>query len=103
MLKHANESNFTDMTGNGLVLVDFFATWCGPCKMLSPVLEDLASDRDSIDIVKVDIDESMNLARQYGIMSVPTLVLMKDGKILAKTSGFQPKDSIQRWIEEHKA
>ena len=103
MLKHANESNFTDMAGKGLVLVDFFATWCGPCKMLSPVLEDLASDRDSIDIVKVDIDESMNLARQYGIMSVPTLVLMKDGKILAKTSGFQPKDSIQRWIEEHKA
>ncbi len=103
MLKHANESNFTDMTGKGLVLVDFFATWCGPCKMLSPVLEDLASDRDSIDIVKVDIDESMNLARQYGIMSVPTLVLMKDGKILAKTSGFQPKDSIQRWIDEHKA
>ena len=103
MLKHANESNFTDMTGKGLVLVDFFATWCGPCKMLSPVLEDLASDRDSIDIIKVDIDESMNLARQYGIMSVPTLVLMKDGKILAKTSGFQPKDSIQRWIDEHKA
>lgn len=103
MLKHANESNFTDMTGKGLVLVDFFATWCGPCKMLSPVLEDLASDRDSIDIVKVDIDESMNLARQYGIMSVPTLVLMKDGKILAKTSGFQPKDFIQRWIDEHKA
>ena len=103
MLKHANESNFTDMTGKGLVLVDFFATWCGPCKMLSPVLEDLASDRDSIAIVTVDIDESMNLARQYGIMSVPTLVLMKDGKILAKTSGFQPKDSIQRWIEEHKA
>ena len=103
MLKHANESNFQDMTSQGLVLVDFFATWCGPCKMLGPVLEDMASDRDSIDIVKVDIDESMNLARQYGIMSVPTLVLMKDGKILAKTSGFQPKDSIQRWIDEHKA
>ena len=78
MLKHANESNFNEMTGKGLVLVDFFATWCGPCKMLGPVLEDMASDRDSIDIVKVDIDESMNLARQYGIMSVPTLVLFKD-------------------------
>lgn len=103
MLKHANESNFQDMTSQGLVLVDLFATWCGPCKMLGPILEDMASDRDSIDIVKVDIDESMNLARQYGIMSVPTLVLMKDGKILAKTSGFQPKDSIQRWIDEHKA
>ena len=97
------DATFEAETNEGLVLVDFWATWCGPCKMLSPVLEDLASDRDSIDIVKVDIDESMNLARQYGIMSVPTLVLMKDGKILAKTSGFQPKDSIQRWIDEHKA
>lgn len=102
MLKHANESNFQDMTSQGLVLVDFFATWCGPCKMLGPVLEDMASDRDSIDIVKVDIDESMNLARQYGIMSVPTLVLFKDGQVVAQTSGFQPKESIQQFIDDHK-
>lgn len=102
MLKHANESNFQEMTGKGLVLVDFFATWCGPCKMLGPVLEDMASDRDSIDIVKVDIDESMNLARQYGIMSVPTLVLFKDGQVVAQTSGFQPKESIQQFIDNNK-
>ncbi len=102
MLKHANESDFNEMTGKGLVLVDFFATWCGPCKMLGPVLEDMASDRDSIDIVKVDIDESMNLARQYGIMSVPTLVLFKDGQVVAQTSGFQPKESIQQFIDNNK-
>lgn len=102
MLKHANESNFQEMTGKGLVLVDFFATWCGPCRMLGPVLEDMANDRDSIDIVKVDIDESMNLARQYGIMSVPTLVLFKDGQVVAKTSGFQPKESIQQFIDNNK-
>lgn len=102
MLKHANESNFNEMTGKGLVLVDFFATWCGPCKMLGPVLEDMDSDRDSIDIVKVDIDESMNLARQYGIMSVPTLVLFKDGQVVAQTSGFQPKESIQQFIDNNK-
>lgn len=102
MLKHANESNFNEMTGKGLVLVDFFATWCGPCKMLGPVLEDMASNRDSIDIVKVDIDESMNLARQYGIMSVPTLVLFKDGQVVAQTSGFQPKESIQQFIDNNK-
>ena len=102
MLKHANESNFNEMTGKGLVLVDFFATWCGPCKMLGPVLEDMASDRDSIDIVKVDIDESMNLARQYGIMSVPTLVLFKDVQVVAQTSGFQPKESIQQFIDNNK-
>ena len=102
MLKHANESNFQEMTGKGLVLVDFFATWCGPCRMLGPVLEDMANDRDSIDIVKVDIDESMNLARQYGIMSVPTLILFKDGQVIAKTGGFQPKESIQQFIDNNK-
>lgn len=102
MLKHANESNFQEMTGKGLVLVDFFATWCGPCRMLGPVLEDMANDRDSIDIVKVDIDESMNLARQYGIMSVPTLVLFKDGQVVAQTGGFQPKESIQQFIDNNK-
>ncbi|MBS7021257.1 MAG: thioredoxin [Firmicutes bacterium] len=102
-LKHANEQNFNEMVnGNGLVLVDFFATWCGPCKMLGPVLEDMASDRDSIDIVKVDIDESMNLARNYGIMSVPTLLLFKDGQVVAQTNGFQPKESLQRFIDENK-
>lgn len=102
MLKHANESNFQEMTGKGLVLVDFFATWCGPCRMLGPVLEDMANDRDSIDIVKVDIDESMNLARQFGIMSVPTLILFKDGQVVAKTGGFQPKESIQQFIDNNK-
>ena len=102
MLKHANESNFQEMTGKGLVLVDFFATWCGPCRMLRPVLEDMANDRDSIDIVKVDIDESMNLARQFGIMSVPTLILFKDGQVIAKTGGFQPKESLQQFIDNNK-
>lgn len=102
MLKHANESNFQEMTGKGLVLVDFFATWCGPCRMLGPVLEDMANDRDSIDIVKVDIDESMNLARQFGIMSVPTLILFKDGQVIAKTGGFQPKESLQQFIDNNK-
>ena len=102
MLKHANESNFQEMTGKGLVLVDFFATWCGPCRMLGPVLEDMANDRDSIDIVKVDIDESMNLARQFGLMSVPTLILFKDGQVIAKTGGFQPKESLQQFIDNNK-
>ena len=102
MLKHANESNFQEMTGKGLVLVDFFATWCGPCRMLGPVLEDMANDRDSIDIVKVDIDESMNLARQFGIMSVPTLILFKDGQVIAKTGGVQPKESLQQFIDNNK-
>lgn len=97
-----NTDDFEALIKEGDVIVDFFATWCGPCKMLGPVLEDMASDRDSIDIVKVDIDESMNLARQYGIMSVPTLVLFKDGQVVAQTSGFQPKESIQQFIDNNK-
>lgn len=101
-LVHGNESNFNDLTGNGLVLVDFFATWCGPCKMLGPVLEDLASDRSEVEIVKIDIDESESLARTYGVMSVPTLILFKDGKPVDQKVGFMPKELLTRWIEEHK-
>ena len=91
-LVHGNESNFSDLTNHGLVLVDFFATWCGPCKMLGPVLEDLASDRSELEIVKVDIDENENLAKSYGIMSVPTLMLSKDGQLIDQKVGFSPKE-----------
>lgn len=101
-LVHGNESNFSDLTNHGLVLVDFFATWCGPCKMLSPVLEDLASDRSEVEIVKVDIDENENLAKSYGIMSVPTLMLFKDGQLIDQKVGFLPKELLTKWIEEHK-
>ncbi len=101
-LVHGNESNFSDLTNHGLVLVDFFATWCGPCKMLGPVLEDLASDRSEVEIVKVDIDENENLAKSYGIMSVPTLMLFKDGQLIDQKVGFLPKELLTKWIEEHK-
>ena len=101
-LVHGNESNFSDLTNHGLVLVDFFATWCGPCKMLGPVLEDLASDRSEVEIVKVDIDENGNLAKSYGIMSVPTLMLFKDGQLIDQKVGFLPKELLTKWIEEHK-
>ena len=101
-LVHGNESNFSDLTNHGLVLVDFFATWCGPCKMLGPVLEDLASDRSGVKIVKVDIDENEALARSYGIMSVPTLMLFKDGQLIDQKVGFMPKELLTKWIEERR-
>ncbi|MCI8445577.1 MAG: thioredoxin [Bacilli bacterium] len=99
---HANEGNFKEMVAGDLVLVDFFATWCGPCKMLGPVLEELDTDRSGINIVKVDIDESRALAQQYGVMSVPTLFLMKNGQVVSQKSGFMPKEMLTSWIEESK-
>lgn len=96
---HADENNFNDLVSNGKVLVDFFATWCGPCKMLSPILEEIANDRIETKIVKVDVDECSNIARQFGVMSIPTLILMDDGKIKDKKIGFQSKEEIVEWIE----
>ena len=91
---HANEENFNDLIMNGKVLVDFFATWCGPCKMLTPILEELASDRSDTKIVKVDDDECEGLARQFGVMSIPTLIQFDNGKIIDKKVGFQSKEEI---------
>ena len=91
---HANEENFNDLIMNGKVLVDFFATWCGPCKMLTPILEELASDRSDTKIVKVDVDECEGLARQFGVMSIPTLIQFDNGKIIDKKVGFQSKEEI---------
>ena len=81
---HADESNFNELISNGKILVDFFATWCGPCKMLSPILEEISSDRSDTKIIKVDVDECQSLAKQFGVMSIPTLILMDDGKIKDK-------------------
>ena len=96
---HANEENFNDLIMNGKVLVDFFATWCGPCKMLTPILEELASDRSDTKIVKVDVDECEGLARQFGVLSIPTLIQFDNGKIIDKKVGFQSKEEISEWLK----
>lgn len=98
---HGNENNFNDIVQGELVLVDFFATWCGPCRMLGSVLEELAEERSNITVAKIDVDESASLAKNYGIMSVPTLLLFKDGKLIDQRSGFMPKEELTRWIESH--
>lgn len=97
---HADEKSFNDLVSNGKVLVDFFATWCGPCKMLSPVLEEIANDRVETKIVKVDVDECSNIAKEFGVMSIPTLVLMDNGQIKDKKIGFQSKEEIIEWLEK---
>lgn len=79
------------------VLVDFFANWCGPCKMLSPILEKVS---DEIEIVKVDVDAYQDLAREYGVMSIPCLVLFEDGKEVKRTVGFLPEPKLREFIQK---
>lgn len=80
---------------NGLAVVDFFATWCGPCNMLGPVFAEVAEEnKDAAFFAKVDIDESMELAQEYGVNTVPTVIFFKDGKEVAREIGFMSKDKI---------
>ena len=100
MLKHINNRDeFNDAIKEGVVLVDFFATWCGPCKMLSPVLEEL-SNEENIAIVKVDVDEAGPLAAQYGIQAVPTLMLFKNGERVDTRLGYQNKNQLLAFIKQ---
>ncbi|MER1986685.1 MAG: thioredoxin [Solibacillus sp.] len=99
----ATDQNFEREILDGVVLVDFFATWCGPCKMIAPVLEELAAEvGDDVKIVKVDVDESQITAAEYQIMSVPSLVLFVDGEVKARTGGFMPKELLQEFIDNNK-
>lgn len=96
MISHTDTHSFKDdvLESEVPVLVDFFATWCGPCKMLGPVMEEIAKERSDIKVVKVDIDKDPDLATQYDVMSVPTVILFKDGKNVHQAVGFRPKDSL---------
>ena len=97
-----NEKNYKEKTEKGLVVVDFFANWCGPCRMMSPILEDVQKDMgEKVKIYKVDVDESENLARQFGIMSIPTILIYKDGEIVNKHIGLWMKDSMVEELNEH--
>ncbi|MDD2377772.1 MAG: thioredoxin [Bacilli bacterium] len=96
-----SKDEFNKLISEDLVLVDFFATWCGPCKMLSPIIDELVNERQ-FKVVKIDVDQNMELAQEYGIMSVPTLILFSKGKLLAKKSGFVPKEVLVEWINANK-
>lgn len=80
------------------VLVDFYADWCGPCKMLSPVVEQIAEESDAYRVCKVNVDEAMDIAAEYGVVSIPTLVVFQNGKVSARTVGVQSKQAILQML-----
>ena len=90
-----NENNFDSVRSNeGLALLDFYADWCGPCRMVGPVVDEIANERDDLFVGKINVSENPDLAREFGIMSIPTLIVMKDGKIINRASGARNKDQI---------
>lgn len=95
MVRHLeNSKDFSNIINEKDVLVDFYADWCGPCRMLAPILEQI----DSIDVLKINVDEFPDLAAKFGVMSIPTLILFRDGKEAKKEIGFRNLDDIKKMI-----
>lgn len=87
------------LESNKTVLIDFWAEWCGPCRMLSPVVDEIANEQTEVKVCKVNVDNEPELAAQFGVMSIPTLVVIKDGKVVNQSVGVQPKDNILTMIK----
>ena len=90
------KANFEELVLNNKmpVLLDFWAPWCGPCRMVAPIVEEIAAERSDILVGKINVDEEMELAMRFGIVSIPTLIVMKDGQVATKAVGYMPKEKI---------
>ncbi|MFH5881465.1 MAG: thioredoxin [Candidatus Izemoplasmataceae bacterium] len=95
----ADNTNLEELVkSEALVLLDFYADWCGPCKMIGPVLEQVASENPDIKVVKINVDENIGLAQQYGVQGIPALFVLKEGDVVAQKAGFMPKDALVNWV-----
>jgi len=93
-------AEFDETIASGVTLVDFFAEWCGPCKMLGPVLEEVSNEYSDIEFVKVNVDENMDLAQRFQIMSIPTVYIFKDGEVIGQMGGYRDKDGVKAFIND---
>ena len=101
MAEHINVTNFDEKVLNATkpVLVDFFATWCGPCKMMSPVIDELADElAGQVDVFKIDVDDNPEVAQRYGVMSIPTIIVFENGQVKNQTMGAQPKGALMELL-----
>lgn len=102
-MKEYEGQKLEDLTSGGnALLVQYYAEWCGPCQMLKPVLEQIAKEMHDVQFVRVDIDQYRDLAVSEGVQSIPTVVLYKDGKEVAREAGFKPKGLMENWINQNK-
>ncbi len=103
MAKELTKDNFKDEIASGVTLVDFWAEWCGPCKMVAPVIEQLSNElQGDVKVAKLDTDAHPEVAQEFGIMSIPTLMLFKDGKVVDTLVGAYPKPAIVEFIEKNR-
>lgn len=94
------KENFQEKTAAGTVLLDFWAAWCGPCRMIAPIVEQIAGEREDILVGKIDVDAQPELAQKFGIVSIPTLVVLKNGQLTAKAVGYMPRGDVEKLLEK---
>lgn len=102
MVTELTDQTFDEKTDNGVTFTDFWATWCGPCRMQSPVIEQLAEEMgDKVFFSKVDVDANQETAAKFGIMSIPTMLIKKDGQVVDTIVGYHTKEQLQKKLEEY--
>lgn len=100
MVKKINKEQFEKIRGNKAIIVDFSAVWCGPCKMMEPIMEELSEEIADVEFYNVDVDENPELAREFGIMSIPLVIAMKNGEIAGQQLGFMPKEDMKLFVTD---
>lgn len=100
-VKETNDQNFENDTNNGLTVIDFFATWCGPCKMQAPIMDQLSDEMSEVSFYKIDVDENPQTAAKFNVMSIPTLLIKQNGSVVETVIGYHPKEQLKNLLSKY--